>query len=159
MKRTTSLALRVPSSRDPIASPKGDPQKLLDAACAGDVLRVRALLREHRYWPNYLGHQRAITEATRTGNLELLLVLLDHGPPHLGWYTPSALLLAAQRRDDRLVEALLSHGADPEDMQEFLRPAPDESTMDYLRGMLLTQKSDYCSATVSISVAESDADW
>lgn len=159
MKRATSLALQVSPSRDRTASRKGDPQELLDAARAGDVLRVRALLREHRYWPNYLGHQRALTEAARTGNLDLLLVLLDYGPPRLGWFTPSALYLAAQRRDDRLVEALLSHGADPEDMEEFLRPAPDESTMDYLRTMLLTQKSDYRSATVSISVAESDADW
>lgn len=159
MQQATSLALQVPSSRDPIASRKGDPQELLDAARTGDVLKVRALLRTHRNWPNYLGHQRAIKEATRTGNLELLLVLLDHGPPRLGWLTPSALYLAAQRRDDRLVEALLSHGADPEDMEKFLRPAPDESTMDYLRSMLLTQKSDYRSATVSISVAESDADW
>lgn len=159
MQQATSLALHVPSSRDPIASRKGNPQELLDAARAGDVPKVRALLRERRYWPNYLGHQRALAEAARTGNLELLLVLLDHGPPHLGWYTPSALLLAAQRRDDRLVEALLSHGADPEDMQEFLRPAPDESTVDYLRTMLLTQKSDYRPATVSISLAESEADW
>lgn len=159
MKRTTSLALQVPSSRDPIAPRKGDPQELLDAACAGNVMKVRALLREHRYWPNYLGHQRALTEAARTGNVELLLVLLDHGPPRLGWFTPSALYLAAQRRDDRLVEALLSHGADPEDMEEFLRSAPDKDTMDYLRSMLLTRKSDYCSATVSISLAGSEADW
>lgn len=158
MQRATSLALRVPSSRNSNASRKGDPQELLDAARAGDVPKVRALLQEHRDWPNSLGHQRALAEAAKTGNVELLRVLLDHGPPRLGWCTPSALYLAAQRRDDRVVEALLSHGADPEDMEEFLRPAPDESTMDYLRSMLLSHKSAYHSEIVSISVAETEID-
>ena len=109
-------------------APISAPPPLIEATLAGDVERVRSLLRTGTD-PNLLYHTNtALTYAARDGFTDIARVLIDSGA-NVNWIdgegvTP--LILASFKGHIELVRLLLDHGA-----KTSVRDQWDRTALDY----------------------------
>jgi ankyrin repeat protein len=95
--------------------PRGGSTPLLFAARSGDVDSARVLLEAHASVNDALPTgMTALVEAAHSGNEDVGILLLENGAdPNAGDVGYTALHAAVLRGGARLVNALLSHGANP----------------------------------------------